>query len=152
MAGKRGREENLVSLKDRTMKEKREIGKKGGQASGVARRRKKALKTILKEALPLKLSELEDTAIRDLFYKAVGSKNGDRTIAEAVMINFILSCMSGNAQMMKMLLELVEEEPNLVIKQKELALKKELAKAAEKQGFEASSAMQQLVDSLREDE
>lgn len=152
MAGKRGREENLVSLKDRTMKEKREIGKKGGQASGAARRRKKALKTILKEALPLKLSELEDTAIRDLFYKAVGSKNGDRTIAEAVMINFILSCMSGNAQMMKMLLELVEEEPNLVIKQKELALKKELAKAAEKQGFETSSAMQQLVESLRGDE
>lgn len=152
MAGKRGRKENLISLKDRTMEEKREIGVKGGQASGIARRRKKALKTILKEALPLKLSELEDTAIRDLFYKAVGSKNGDRTIAEAVMINFILSCMSGNAQMMKMLLELVEEEPNLVIKQKELALKKELAKAAEKQGFEASSAMQQLVDSLREDE
>lgn len=106
----------------------------------------------MKEALPLKLSELKDTAIRDLFYKAVGSKNGDSTIAEAVMINFILACMSGNAPMMKMLLELVEEEPNLVIKQKELALKKELAKAAEKQGFETSSAMQQLVESLRGDE
>lgn len=152
MAINKGNIKNLVPQNRRTKEEQRVIARKGGQASGVARRRKKALKTILKEALPLKLSELEDTAIRDLFYKAVGSKNGDRTIAEAVMINFILACMSGNAPMMKMLLELVEEEPNLVIKQKELALKKELAKAAEKQGFEASSAMQQLVDSLREDE
>lgn len=41
MVGKRSRVENLISLKDRTEKEKREIGIKGGKASGAARRRKK---------------------------------------------------------------------------------------------------------------
>lgn len=151
MASKKGKVENLIPQNLRTKEEQREIARKGGRAAAATYRRRKALKTILKEALPLKLSEIEDKAVRDLFYKAVGSKNGGRTIAEAVMIKFILACMSGNAPMMKMLLELVGEEPNLVIKQKELALKKELAKAAEKQGTETSSAMQQLVDSLRGD-
>lgn len=37
-------EENLVSLADRTTEEVREIAKKGGIASGEARRRKKTLK------------------------------------------------------------------------------------------------------------
>lgn len=37
-------EENLVSLKDRTTEEVREIAKKGGIASGEARRKRKTLK------------------------------------------------------------------------------------------------------------
>ena len=37
-------EQNLVSLADRTTKEKREIGIKGGKASGESRRRRKTLK------------------------------------------------------------------------------------------------------------
>ena len=37
-------QENLVSLADRTTEEKREIGIKGGKASGEARRKKKLLK------------------------------------------------------------------------------------------------------------
>lgn len=45
-------EENLVSLADRTTEEKREIGIKGGKASGEARRRKKTMK----EAMDLLLS------------------------------------------------------------------------------------------------
>lgn len=44
-------EENLVSLADRTTEEKREIGRKGGIASGKARRERKKFKDDLLLAL-----------------------------------------------------------------------------------------------------
>lgn len=44
-------EENLVSLADRTTEEVREIARKGGIASGKARKEKKLLKELLEEAL-----------------------------------------------------------------------------------------------------
>lgn len=47
MAGK----ENLVSLKDRTTEEQREIARKGGIASGKVRKEKKLLSMALKECL-----------------------------------------------------------------------------------------------------
>lgn len=54
-------ESNLVSLADRTTEEKREIGIKGGKASGEARRRKKSLK----EAMDLLLSlPVKDNKVR----------------------------------------------------------------------------------------
>jgi len=44
-------EQNLVSLADRTTKEKREIGIKGGIASGKARREKKTMRETLEQML-----------------------------------------------------------------------------------------------------
>lgn len=44
-------EDNLISLADRTTEEVREIARKGGIASGEARREKKMLKDLLEEAL-----------------------------------------------------------------------------------------------------
>ena len=44
-------QENLVSLADRTTEEQREIARKGGIASGKAKREKKMLKDLLEEAL-----------------------------------------------------------------------------------------------------
>lgn len=50
MAKSKG-QENLVSLADRTTEEQREIARKGGIASGKAKREKKMLKDLLEEAL-----------------------------------------------------------------------------------------------------
>ena len=50
--------ENLKPIGKRTTDEAREISKKGGIASGKSRRRKKALRTALKEAMALPLKEL----------------------------------------------------------------------------------------------
>jgi hypothetical protein len=44
-------EQNLVSLADRTTEEKREIGIKGGIASGKARRQKKTMRETLEQML-----------------------------------------------------------------------------------------------------
>ena len=40
--------ENLISLADRTTEEQREIGRKGGKASGEARRRKRDMRELMK--------------------------------------------------------------------------------------------------------
>ena len=44
-------EQNLVSLADRTTEERREIGIKGGKASGEARRRKATMLSVLEKTL-----------------------------------------------------------------------------------------------------
>lgn len=48
---------NLVSLADRTTEEQREIARKGGIASGEARRRKKTLAQTLREELDKPISQ-----------------------------------------------------------------------------------------------
>ena len=47
MSERKGRE-NLISLADRATEEQREIAKKGGKASGAARRRKRDMRELMK--------------------------------------------------------------------------------------------------------
>ena len=58
-------EKNLVSLADRTTEEKREIGKKGGIASGKARRERKKFK----EDLLLALETIKNDAYKRIIRK-----------------------------------------------------------------------------------
>lgn len=60
-------EENLVSLADRTTEEVREIARKGGIASGEARRRKREIKDSLDLllSLPFKIKAKNADAIRE---------------------------------------------------------------------------------------
>lgn len=64
-------EENLVSLADRTTEEQREIARKGGKASGEARRRKKTLKEALLIALEL---EKNGKTVQEIGVEAVLNK------------------------------------------------------------------------------
>ena len=52
-------ESNLVSLADRTTEEQREIARRGGLASGAARREKKAMREHLEAALQMEHYDLE---------------------------------------------------------------------------------------------
>ncbi len=116
-------DENLKPVSKRTKSEAREIGKKGGIASGKSRRRKKALRTLLKEAVYLQIKDIEDAGVRKLLQKATGSKDEEKTVGELVIDGLILSSVRGNSQMMKLLFELMGEEQNLELKRKELKLK-----------------------------
>lgn len=64
-------EENLISLADRTTEEQREIARKGGIASGEARRRKKTLKEALLIALEL---EKNGKTVQEIGVEAVLNK------------------------------------------------------------------------------
>lgn len=59
-------EENLVSLADRTTEEQREIARKGGIASGKARKEKK----LFKEAIEKKLGQSLDSMIDSMIEQA----------------------------------------------------------------------------------
>jgi hypothetical protein len=57
-------EENLVSLKDRTTEEVREIARKGGIASGKARREKKLFKEAIEKQLGENLDDMIEAMIK----------------------------------------------------------------------------------------
>lgn len=97
-------EENLVSLADRTTEEQREIARKGGIASGKARKEKK----LFKEAIEKQLGQSLDSMIAAMIEQAskgnvqaitflrdtVGEKPTDKVEAEVntdVVINIELT-------------------------------------------------------------
>lgn len=57
-------EENLVSFKDRTTEEVREIARKGGIASGKARREKKLFKEAIEKQLGENLDDMIEAMIK----------------------------------------------------------------------------------------
>ena len=116
-------DENLMKNRYRSGSEAREGGKKGGIASGQVRRRKKALRTVLREALHICVGDIADKGARDALMKASGSNDDSKTVGEIVIDGLILSSVRGNSQMMKLLFELIGENPTIDIKRKELKLK-----------------------------
>lgn len=58
-------EENLVSLADRTIEEQREIARKGGIASGKARREKKLFKEAIEKQLGQSIDSMIGAMIRE---------------------------------------------------------------------------------------
>ena len=83
--------ENLVSLADRTTDEKREIAKKGGKASGEARRRRKSLKEDLLVALEI--------------------VKGDKTIQEIGVEAILKKYMDGEIQAFTTIRDTIGEKP-----------------------------------------
>ena len=89
------KEDNLVSLATRTTAEKREIGIKGGKASGEVRALKKTFKMALKELL-------QEEVIKD------GKPTG-KTYQDLVNIGLVKGAMKGNAVNYKTILETIGE-------------------------------------------
>ena len=102
-------EQNLVSLADRTTKEKREIGIKGGKASGEARRKKATMRATLEMLLDEK------------------SKNG-KTYRELATLGLLKGAINGNSNNYRTILEVMGELAQLEAdkQQKELSKVEEL--------------------------
>ena len=77
-------EENLIPNHERTPSELREITQKGGIESGKSRRRKKALRLALKEAVSMRLNELPED-MRTAIMSTVGITDDAQTVADAVI-------------------------------------------------------------------
>ena len=121
--------ENLIPNSKRTPDELRKMTKKGGKASGKTRRRQKALRMILKEALAVRLADITDAGAKKTLLRASGSKDENKTVGEIVIDGMLRAGVRGNSQMMKMIMQLTGNDPELKLKREELALKK---KALEK--------------------
>lgn len=103
----RGNPSKLVSLKDRTTQEQREIAKKGGIASGESRREKKTMKetALLLVGLPIKNEDEKEKL------KEMGISDDDLILKTAVMVALINEAKSGNTQAMNLLAGFLGEAP-----------------------------------------
>ena len=89
-------EQNLVSLADRTTEERREIGIKGGKASGEARRRKATMLSVLEKTLD-----------------QVG-KDG-LTYREMVTLGLVKGAVKGSSKNYEIIQELMQKKEQLTI-------------------------------------
>jgi len=120
-------EENLITASQRSKSEARENGKKGGIASGVSRRRKKALRTALKEAMAMPLKELHPD-MQAAIMKAAKLGDAELTVSDAVLGSIIRNACKGNSQMAKLLLDVLGETPDVRFKERELKLREQALK------------------------
>lgn len=117
-------EENLKPTSKRTKSEAREISKKGGIASGASRRRKKALRTALKEAMAMQLKELHPD-MQTAIMQAAKLGDAELTVSDAVLGSIIRNACRGNSQMAKLLLDVLGETPDVRLKERELKMKEQ---------------------------
>ena len=115
-------EENLIPNHERTPSELRKITSKGGIESGKARRRKKALRTALKEAVALSLKELHPD-LRAGIMAAAGIKDEALTISDAILGSIVRSACAGDPKMMKILLDTIGESADVRLREREVKLK-----------------------------
>lgn len=85
-------EENLIPVTKRTKSEAREISKKGGQASGAARRKKKSMKQVANYLLSLPVvEELQEEMIQS------GIASDDADNQTALVFSMMQRAIKGNA-------------------------------------------------------
>ena len=118
---------DLVPLNKRTKDEQKKITSKGGIASGKSRRRKKALRTALKEAVSLTLKELPHDLRVAIMY-AANITDMELTVSDAILGSLIRSACAGNSQMMKVLLDVLGETPDVRLKEREMKMKEQALK------------------------
>lgn len=99
-------EENLIPFSERTKEEARELGRRGGKASGAARRRKRSLK----EAADLYLSlPVEDKRRwNKLSRRYLDAEDIDNQMA--MIVALWDGAMSGDARSAKVLIDLIGAE------------------------------------------
>ena len=99
-------EENLIPFSERTKEEARELGRRGGKASGAARRRKRSLK----EAADLYLSlPLEDKRRwNKLSRRYLDAEDIDNQMA--MIVSLWDGAMAGDARSAKVLIDLIGTE------------------------------------------
>lgn len=121
-------ERNLIPASQRSKSEARENSKKGGIESGKARRRKKALRTALKEAITLSMKELHPD-LREGIMRAAGIKDDGLTIGDAILGSIVRSACAGDPKMMRILLDTIGESADIRLHEREVKLKEKAVDA-----------------------
>lgn len=110
-------------------------GRKGGLASARARRTRKALSEIAAECLSKKLP---DGSLLDALHDAGLATEKNLTVGAAYVYSVLKSAMEGNAQAMRIVLDLVDENPEFKHKKdmdKKLLKLKEREVSAKEEGW-----------------
>ena len=128
-------EQNLIPGTKRSQSESRENGRKGGIESGKSRRRKKALRTALKEAITLSLKDLHPD-LKNGIMRAAKIRDDGLTIGDAILGSIVRSACAGDPKMMKILLDTIGESADIRLHEREVKLKE---KALDKDRTERAS-------------
>lgn len=123
---------DLVPLNERTKEEQKRITTKGGIESGKARRRKKALRTALREAVALSMKELHPD-LREAIMRAAGLKDDELTIGDAILGSIVRSACAGDPKMMKILLDTIGESADIRLHEREVKLKEQAVDAGQEE-------------------
>ena len=95
-------EQNLIRINERSKKEQRELARKGGIASGEARREKATLKNLLPMMMSLEIKDDKDKEK----LKALGLSDKDMCNGALVSMALLQKAMKGNIQAIRLLAEL----------------------------------------------
>ena len=126
MATKGGRPENLKT--HLSPEEARENGRKGGIASGEARRKKKALKNVLQQMLAAPLPEEAAAKL-----ESAGIDPEDANYQAAVGAALIKKAMAGNVSAIALLATLTADDPYVQARQAEVRVRRAELKEKQRQ-------------------
>ena len=99
-------EQNLIPMEQRSPEEAREMGRKGGRASGESRRRKKSLREAAELYLSLPVSDKR--AWNKLARDGVGPEDVDNQMA--IIAGLTIKAAKGDAKAAKVLFDLLGEQ------------------------------------------
>lgn len=135
-------------LDSRTANEQREIARKGGQASGAARRRKKALREASRVLSDMPVA---DKALRRKM-ELLGVPEGDSTYQMAVLVAMLDQAMKGNVNAAYFLRDTIGEAPSDQVRREELKLSKarfEYAKVKDGRSLDAEQQEASLAEAVQ---
>lgn len=101
-------EQNLVPMDQRSKEEARELGREGGRASGVSRRRKRSLREAADLYLSLPVSDRKQW--NKIAKDGVDPEDIDNQMA--MIIGLTQQAMRGDAKAAKVIVDLIGETPN----------------------------------------
>lgn len=101
---------NLISLADRTMEERQEIGRKGGLKSGEKRQERKTMRETILEMLSETIS---DEMIEEYGLAKVLKKPGGKSYQDAIIGAALLGAMNGDCKALQILRDTMGEMPTV---------------------------------------
>ena len=103
--------DNLISQSERTKAEQREIARKGGIASGKARREKRALKDTLEELLAMPMKDGKSADLEQI-KSIAGVKGKNITMQEAIMLAMLDKAVKGDLKAAEYVRDTIGQKPD----------------------------------------
>ena len=97
-------EENLIPMNERSKTEARELGRKGGIASGKVRSANAEMRKRLEQILKMTLHDGKAEKIKTL----ADAKGANLTISDALLVKLVTMALSGNIKALNKLMELID--------------------------------------------
>ena len=113
-------ENNLIPNTERTAEELRQITRKGGIASGVARRKKKAMKAVLDELLQRGIANNKDLALAQDFGDTEGV-----TQKMLMLMGLLKAAKEGDVSAVKEVRNITRDDERLKLDRERLKIEKE---------------------------